>query len=1250
MKAKRYIGGFSLVLAALLLPVLGWAQTDSRLNGDFYYIMDGLDGRDGVCTGAYPEGGNSGEVGGSRFLTDDKLIHMAGSVQPVFDHGQFNSCVREVQTYTVVDRSGVSFPGLTNTVIGLRLDDLCTGGEENCQWSTMYAGPILTQPLEWYENADGTTSMAAVEIAKNQVGVIFPQYTGDILEYYSVSEVPGEKVQSRYIRELDVVNPSYKGILDVTQYIYKPDNEPYFDITWKLVAQGRAYENVSFYHGADTYTSGNDFGYCYLCDVSKIAGGTGGSAFFQGTLALHPSAKQYAGWWGSVFERIRTDELPEYDWHNPLAQNAAGYPVVPLTLLDDNAVAQQWTDLELSSTPQYVTLRWTFNDPILQSTYGSTRSLFKVSSDDTEYEKDNGDKEMSEPTLFDVNFDPRYWRGHVYAYEIPVSCKDDADCTEAGYECLDSAECEDKPNCPKYCATGHCSSGCGGGEACVFGFCVDGPKWETEKLANWGSRKLFTYTPSGTRLWFSALSSGVSEEVRIQMGVDTAERAQDIISWALGSLTYDTGVAAVAQKVIDNNESHDYDLHRPLNPDALGTDPPTEIELLRERYDSDLSDRWLMGDIAHADPVYIGAHPSNSWKDFGAEEDYYSTYFDSDDYRFRVPILLVAANDGALHAFEVESGDEIWAFTPWDVLPKLKDLAHPIYEQLRTPMMDLRPVVHDAYDYSAQDWRTVLMVGSRGGGDHYWAFDITAPKGHLAPAGSGTGSDRVEMMWYYTDSELGLTYSIPTSGPFKATTATIDEGDPIPLRWLVFFGSGYAENSAAQLLKEGYFYAIDMFDVESGTKKAKKLARIHVDNTDDQMIGLSSDEATLGVKGNVLSSPTVGDYDDDGLQDVVYIGDLAGHLLRFNIDAPVSSRSNVTGYVLFNTMREDAGGSSELDLSDFEMTVENTRLNTLVAPGDNTQTYTFYKYPRPISVRPVVWRTTDPGNPEGKDKFLGKEANVDKLMVFFGTGKYDAFYDSFDEFKRNPDDEECMKLPYGAGCIRDYQDMYGIVDNELTPSKGSGNTARVKFLELLHNQVVDDWKTFPGTTDPVRVRYIARVNSGDLPSDGWNGWRTSFNSDTFDNYENRGEKIITAPVVWEQENMFRSSGDALQREWVLFFTTFTPNMQGTCDIRAVDDSGGGYLMTVSAEHGGNPSFAIQDVSGDQLVTSADAISDTEAYAGQKFTGSILSRVDVDPYSKVLYVKTGPDKPVVRIQIAGLPEIDQTRTAIYRIKK
>jgi type IV pilus assembly protein PilY1 len=82
-------------------------------------------------------------------------------------------------------------------------------------------------------------------------------------------------------------------------------------------------------------------------------------------------------------------------------------------------------------------------------------------------------------------------------------------------------------------------------------------------------------------------------------------------------------------------------------------------------------------------------------------------------------------------------GTELWAYIPSNRLAKLKELARQTYGAesscVHRFMVDLSPQAWDVFidpdgiGPEARQWRTVLLGGERGGGDVYFAVDVTNP-------------------------------------------------------------------------------------------------------------------------------------------------------------------------------------------------------------------------------------------------------------------------------------------------------------------------------------------------------------------------------------------------------------------------------------------------------------------------------------------------------------------------------------------
>jgi hypothetical protein len=124
-----------------------------------------------------------------------------------------------------------------------------------------------------------------------------------------------------------------------------------------------------------------------------------------------------------------------------------------------------------------------------------------------------------------------------------------------------------------------------------------------------------------------------------------------------------------------------------------------------------------LGDIVNSSPVEVG-HVNGSYSRFRGYDEFIK------GLRNQPTIFLVGANDGMLHAFNSDTGEEEWAYIPTLAIPALLKLAHPSYNSnLRTPSVDGLISVEDAFVNGK--WRTLAMFGLDEGGGTYTILDIT---------------------------------------------------------------------------------------------------------------------------------------------------------------------------------------------------------------------------------------------------------------------------------------------------------------------------------------------------------------------------------------------------------------------------------------------------------------------------------------------------------------------------------------------
>jgi type IV pilus assembly protein PilY1 len=198
----------------------------------------------------------------------------------------------------------------------------------------------------------------------------------------------------------------------------------------------------------------------------------------------------------------------------------------------------------------------------------------------------------------------------------------------------------------------------------------------------------------------------------------------------------------------------------------------------------------LLGDIINSGIVFKGT-PTASVSSTTA----YATFYAAN--ASRTPALFVGANDGMLHAFNANNGDEIFGYIPSWMGSKLAALTSKTYPNNHQAYVDGTPEVAEAQVGSAgtsSDWKTVLISGTGAGGSGVFALDVTDP---------GTFSAS-KVMWEFTradDADLGYVVGRPqilklrTSAP-GATTATY--------RWFALVASGVDNYVPDSLFSSAY--------------------------------------------------------------------------------------------------------------------------------------------------------------------------------------------------------------------------------------------------------------------------------------------------------------------------------------------------------------------------------------------------------------------------------------------------------------
>ncbi|MDP2323020.1 MAG: PilC/PilY family type IV pilus protein, partial [Gammaproteobacteria bacterium] len=203
----------------------------------------------------------------------------------------------------------------------------------------------------------------------------------------------------------------------------------------------------------------------------------------------------------------------------------------------------------------------------------------------------------------------------------------------------------------------------------------------------------------------------------------------------------------------------------------------------------------------------------------------------------RAGVVYVASNDGMLHAFNSQTGEELWAFVPPDVMPNLYKLADDSYANNHQFFVDASPLAADAFIDGA--WKTILVGGFGKGGRSYYALDITDPTGPKA-------------LWNFAENDMGYSFGNPIVTKLGVSG-----------QWVVVLPSGY--NNVSPGDGEGHLWVLD-----AGTGALVRKI--------DTNSGSTGSPAGLAHLSNWVQNGSV-----DNSTQHVYGGDLDGKVWKFDI-------------------------------------------------------------------------------------------------------------------------------------------------------------------------------------------------------------------------------------------------------------------------------------------------------------------------------------------------------------------------------
>ena len=283
----------------------------------------------------------------------------------------------------------------------------------------------------------------------------------------------------------------------------------------------------------------------------------------------------------------------------------------------------------------------------------------------------------------------------------------------------------------------------------------------------------------------------------------------------------------------------------PLAKQRLAWLKGNDSELLRVR-------KHLLGDIIHSNISFLGqlqnfGHASLKGSEGGRYREFLNNKFT------RKEVVFVGANDGILHAFDADNGDELFGYIPNEVFSKVAKISHPNYGcdgvhcLEHEYLVDGKTSIGDAY-YN-DSWHSIL-IGTLGlGGRGIYALDVSEP----------TKFKKEDVLWEVSPTEAPINIEIYANHmgliSQEANIVRLKNG-----KWVAIIGNGYQSQSAQAVLF--------IIDIETGS-----------------LIRAINTNAGSASQPNGLSAPVSIDSDGDHFVDTIYAGDLLGNLWRFDVSS-----------------------------------------------------------------------------------------------------------------------------------------------------------------------------------------------------------------------------------------------------------------------------------------------------------------------------------------------------------------------------
>lgn len=307
-------------------------------------------------------------------------------------------------------------------------------------------------------------------------------------------------------------------------------------------------------------------------------------------------------------------------------------------------------------------------------------------------------------------------------------------------------------------------------------------------------------------------------------------------------------------------------------------------------------------------------------------------------HKDRRAIIFVGANDGMIHAIDARTGYEVWAFIPYNLLPKLRTLLDGQSVEQYDYFVDSSPKIAEVKIAGA--WRSLLLTGEGPGGTFYQAFDVTEAGMGVDPSLGDLGSVSSLLAKFDSpDESIVFKWAFPNYNSFDPTyTAIFTATDATPGGKIRIFGDlkstatyvektvGYTwsdpavgsldatRTTTAAIIGSGYFPAIEASLPGRGGTAPKAGNAMYLLNVNTGVpignVGETTCPQVSSGSGSGLGCVIIGDVSGNGRKNALqadptaagesgsvavtkaYLGDIDGKYWRFNFTAAGSISAN----------------------------------------------------------------------------------------------------------------------------------------------------------------------------------------------------------------------------------------------------------------------------------------------------------------------------------------------------------------------